>query len=110
VRTPKSWVALLPGLDPTTMGWRDRAWYLGDHGPALFDTNGNAGPTVWVDGRVVGGWAQHRDGHVVTRLLEDVGRAATRAVDDAAVALAEWFGDVRVTTRFGNPLQKELAG
>jgi hypothetical protein len=84
VRTPKSWVALLPGLDPTTMGWRDRAWYLGEHGPALFDTNGNAGPTVWLDGRVVGGWAQHRDGHVVTRLLEDVGRAAARAVEDAA--------------------------
>ena len=22
------WVALLPGLDPTTMGWKERAWYL----------------------------------------------------------------------------------
>ena len=24
-------VTLLPGLDPTTMGWKERAWYLGDH-------------------------------------------------------------------------------
>jgi hypothetical protein len=110
VRAPKPWVALLPGLDPTTMGWRERDWYLGAHAPALFDTNGNAGPTVWVDGRVVGGWAQRRDGSVVTRLLEDVGRIATRAIDDAAAALAEWFGDTRMTARFGNPLQKELVG
>jgi hypothetical protein len=110
VRAPKPWLALLPGLDPTTMGWKERDWYLGGHGRALFDTNGNAGPTVWVDGRVVGGWAQRRDGAVVTHLLEDVGRERTRAIDEAAAALAEWFGDTRVTTRFGNPLQKELVG
>ncbi len=24
----RSWAALLPGLDPTTMGWKDRDWYL----------------------------------------------------------------------------------
>ena len=24
------WAALLPGLDPTSMGWRHRAWYLDD--------------------------------------------------------------------------------
>ena len=35
------------------MGWRERVWYLGDHAKMLFDTNGNAGPTVWVDGRVM---------------------------------------------------------
>ena len=28
---------------PTTMGWKERDWYLGAHGPALFDRNGNAG-------------------------------------------------------------------
>src|SRR6185312_12357292 len=31
------WAALLPALDPTAMGWRDRAWYVGEHAPALFD-------------------------------------------------------------------------
>src|SRR5690606_20361573 len=25
------WAALLPTLDPTTMGWTERDWYLGDH-------------------------------------------------------------------------------
>jgi hypothetical protein len=110
VRTPKPWVALLPGLDPTTMGWRDRDWYLGGHAPQLFDTTGNAGPTVWVDGRVVGGWTQRRDGTVAHRLLEEVGREARAEIDAAAGALEGWLGDVRVTTRFPSPLQKHLAG
>jgi hypothetical protein len=109
VRAPEAWVSLLPSLDPTTMGWRERGWYLGDHGPALFDTNGNAGPTVWVDGRVAGAWAQRRSGEVVHQLLDDVGHDAVTAVDRAAAELETWFGDVRVTPRFPTPLQKQLS-
>jgi hypothetical protein len=105
---PERWVALLPSLDPTTMGWQQRAWYLGVHGKALFDTNGNAGPTVWSDGRVVGGWAQRKSGEVVVRLLEDVGAEVEAAVDTEAARLIEWLGDVRVTPRFPTPLQREL--
>jgi hypothetical protein len=37
------------------MGWKDRGWYLGPHRAALFDGAGNAGPTMWVEGRIVGG-------------------------------------------------------
>ena len=40
----------------------ERDWYLGPHKAALFDRNGNIGPTIWWDGRIVGGWAQRRDG------------------------------------------------
>lgn len=29
VEDPGPWVALLPALDPTTMGWKERDWYLG---------------------------------------------------------------------------------
>ena len=108
-RSSAPWVALLPSLDPTTMGWQQRRWYLGDHGQALFDTNGNAGPTVWCDGRVVGGWAQRKTGEVVFRLLEDVGAEAAEAVAREAARLTEWLGDVRVTPRFPTPLQRELA-
>ncbi|MGZ4691806.1 MAG: winged helix DNA-binding domain-containing protein [Acidimicrobiia bacterium] len=107
-RKPKPWVALLPGLDPTTMGWKDRAWYLGDHGRSLFDTNGNAGPTVWVDGRVVGGWVQRKSGEVVYELLEDVGREPSAALERAAAGLEQWLGDMRITPRFATPLQKTL--
>jgi hypothetical protein len=107
--TPDPWVALLPALDPTVMGWFGREWYLGRHGPALFDRSGNPGPTIWCDGRVVGGWAQRADGRVAVRLLEDVGRSASDAVDAAAEKLAALLGPVRVTPRFRTPLERELS-
>jgi hypothetical protein len=109
VPSPEPWVALLPGLDPTVMGWAGREWYLGEHGPALFDRTGNAGPTVWSDGRVVGGWAQRGDGKVVYRLLEDIGTEAEAAVAAEAARLTEWIGPVRVTPRFRTPLERELS-
>ena len=109
VRAPKPWVALLPALDPTVMGWQARGWYLGEHGPELFDRSGNAGPTIWCDGRVVGGWAQRKDGEVVVRLLEDIGREAGEAAEAEAQRLQEWIGDVRVTARFRTPLERELS-
>ena len=105
---PPPWVALLPALDPTVMGWKERGWYLGDHGPALFDRSGNAGPTVWCDGRVVGGWAHRQDGEVAVRLLEDVGTEAAAAVDVEAERLGRWLGAARVTPRFHTPLEREL--
>ncbi|MEV5753833.1 winged helix DNA-binding domain-containing protein [Actinoallomurus sp. NPDC052308] len=99
VPDPGPWVALLPALDPTVMGWAGRGWYLGAHGPLLFDRNGNAGPTVWCDGRVVGGWAQRPDGEVVYRLLEDVGAEAASAVAAEAARLTSWLGAVRLAPR-----------
>ncbi|MGI5168901.1 winged helix DNA-binding domain-containing protein [Spirillospora sp. CA-253888] len=104
------WAALLPALDPTPMGWQERGWFLGDHGPALFDRNGNIGPTVWWEGRIVGGWAQRADGGIAVRLLEDVGADAAAAIDAEAARIAAWTGDVRVTPRFRTPLERELAG
>jgi hypothetical protein len=101
--------ALLPVLDPTTMGWKERDWYLGPHAAQLFDTNGNAGPTVWWDGRVVGGWAQRRDGELVLGLLEDVGREARAAIDAEVERLAAWLGDVRFSPGFLPPFQRSLA-
>jgi hypothetical protein len=108
VPAPEPWAALLPALDPTTMGWAGRDFYLGPHRPVLFDRNGNAGPAVWWDGRVVGGWAQRRTGEVVLRLLEDVGADASAAIEADAARLADWLGPVRVTPRFRTPLEREL--
>lgn len=104
------WTALLPPLDPSTMGWKQRDWYLGDHGPALFDINGNAGPTVWSDGRIVGGWAHLASGEIAVRLLDDVGQAARDSIDQQAVELAEFLGDVRITARARgySPVEREL--
>ncbi|HEX6675338.1 MAG TPA: winged helix DNA-binding domain-containing protein [Actinomycetes bacterium] len=108
VPAPAPWAALLPALDPTAMGWAGRAWYLGEHGPALFDRSGNVGPTVWWQGRIVGGWAQRKDGEIALRLLEDVGADAAAAVEAEAERLRRWFGPVRVTPRFRTPLEREL--
>jgi hypothetical protein len=109
VPPPAPWAALLPALDPTTMGWAGRDFYLGPHRPALFDRNGNAGPTIWWDGRVVGGWAQRKTGELALRLLEDVGAEAAAAVEAEAARLTSWLGPVRVTPRFRTPLERELA-
>ncbi len=107
-KKPATWVALLPALDPTAMGWAQRSWYVGEHKAALFDRSGNIGPTVWLDGRIVGGWAQLPNGEVVYRLLEDVGTAAALTVATEAARLSEWIGPIRVTPRFRTPLEREL--
>jgi Winged helix DNA-binding domain len=104
------WAAFLPALDPTVMGWRERAWYLGEHRPALFDTAGNAGPTVWWNGRIVGGWSVRKDGEIPFRLLEDVGAEAMAATEAEAARLGAWLGEVKVLPRFATPLAKELSG
>lgn len=106
------WGALLPALDPTTMGWKVRDWYLGAHGPTLFDTTGNAGPTLWWDGRIVGGWAHRPSGEIAIKLLEDIGAEARSALESQAEQLAAKIGDIRLTARGRrySPLENELLG
>jgi Winged helix DNA-binding domain len=112
VPAAEPWPALLPALDPAAMGWRDRGWYLGGHAAALFDRSGNIGPTAWWDGRIVGGWAQRKDGEIALRLLEDAGAEAAAALAAEARRLREWLGDdeTRITPRFRTPLERELTG
>ncbi len=93
------WAALLPALDSTPMGWQQRAWFLGGHGPRLFDQTGNIGPSLWWDGRIVGGWAQAGDGEIVCRFLEDAGSEAAAAADAAAQRLGAVLGGVRLAAR-----------
>ncbi|HTT52964.1 MAG TPA: winged helix DNA-binding domain-containing protein [Streptosporangiaceae bacterium] len=105
------WAALLPGLDSTPMGWQQRDWFLGQHGPRLFDRAGNIGPTVWWDGRIVGGWAQDASGEIIWRFLEDAGSEAAAAVGAAAQRLAALLGGTRLAarTRGRTWLEDELA-
>jgi hypothetical protein len=90
------------------MGWQERSWYLGPHKAALFDRTGNIGPTVWADGRIVGGWVQRADGEIVHRLLEDVGAELNGAIAAKAAALQGWLGAVRFKPKFRTPLELEL--
>jgi hypothetical protein len=91
------------------MGWQARGWFLGPHGPALFDRSGNIGPTVWWQGRIIGGWAQRPSGEITWRLLEDAGADAAAAVVAEAARLESWLGTARVTPRFRTPLERELS-
>ncbi|WP_329314024.1 winged helix DNA-binding domain-containing protein [Streptomyces sp. NBC_01278] len=94
---PEPWAALLPGLDPSGMGWADRGFHLDPaHRLALFDYAGNIGPTVW--------W----NGEIVWRLLGDPGRAAETAIAAEVARLAPWVGGTRITPRFRTPLEREL--
>jgi hypothetical protein len=110
VPSPERWVALLPGLDPTVMGWKERAWYVGGHEKDLFDRNGNAGPTIWADGRVIGAWGQTEGGEIVTRLLVRVNTETRSLIEAERERLRAWFGEVRIRTRFGTQLERSLAG
>ena len=75
---------------------------------AVFDRNGNGGPTVWVDGTIVGTWVQRRDGTIAVQLVTPVAAGRRAEIDEAARRLREVLGDVRFTVRFPAPAQAEL--
>ncbi len=100
--------ALLPALDPTPMGWKERDWFLPADRTPLYDAYGNVGPTIWWDGEVVGGWAVGADGRVATEIVTDRGRACTDAVAAAAAALEPRLEGARITPSFPTPLEKRL--
>ena len=103
---PGPWTALLPILDPTTMGWKQRGWYLGGRREQLFDRSNNAGTTAWVDGRIVGCWVQDAAGTVELVLLERVGAPARRALEERAAELTAWLAGTRVTSSIPSPAMK----
>ena len=108
VEPVEPWAALLPPLDPTTMGWFERDWYLGTYKSLIFDTNGNAGPTMWWDGRIVGGWRQGDHGEVILQPLEDIGTEGHAALETEAARLTTFLAGTRFLPRFPSPLSKQL--
>lgn len=101
------WAALLPTLDPTVMGWKERAFYLDPADtPYLFDSNGNAGNTAWWDGRIVGCWVQDDDAVVRVVLRHDVGAEATAALDAEAERLTGWLDGLRIVNVYASPQMK----
>jgi hypothetical protein len=101
------WAALLPTLDPTVMGWKERSFYLDPADtPYLFDRNGNGGNTAWWDGRIVGCWVQDDDAvvHLVPR--HDLGADARAALDAEAERLTTWLDGVRIVNVYASPQMK----
>jgi hypothetical protein len=103
-------VAVLPGLDPTIMGWKQRKWYLPKTSLEVFDTVGNGGPSLWVDGRVVGAWAQSKEGAIHIHYFERVAASRRREIDQRIEQLKSWIGDTRFTVRFPGDIHARLLG
>lgn len=98
------WAALLPALDPTTMGWKQRGHYLDpDDVPYLFDSVGNGGTTAWWNGRVVGCWVQDPDARVRVVPRGDPGAEARRALDAEAERLTAFFAGDVVNSVYASP-------
>jgi hypothetical protein len=106
-RASAPYVFFLPGLDPYIMGYRDRSRFLDPaHGKKVFDRAGNAMPTVWVDGRVVGVWGQRVDGSVVYGLFEEVGEDARALLDAIARRLDAFFDGEYIRPRTQTPFAR----
>lgn len=104
-----AWVAVLPALDPTAMGWKERSWYLDDETAGrVVDRYGNIGPTIWADGRIVGGWVQRPDGDIAIELTRDVTADRRTMIDAEVERLREFVGGTRFKVRFPSPNQPTL--
>ncbi|MGV8848720.1 MAG: winged helix DNA-binding domain-containing protein [Propionibacteriaceae bacterium] len=103
------WAALLPVLDPTTMGWKGRDFYLDPSDrPYLFDSNGNAGTTAWWNGRIVGCWVQDSHGTVRVVARHHLGTEADQALAAEAERLTTWLEGTVVTSIYASAQQRGL--
>jgi hypothetical protein len=101
--------ALLPTLDPTPMGWKDRQWFLGIDPAEVYDRAGNIGPTVWWDGEIVGSWAITPNGDLRWNVLVDRGGQALNAIEHAASQLHARLEGAVITPAIRTPLERSLA-
>lgn len=104
---PGEWAALLPVLDPTVMGWKERGFYLDPADvPALFDSNGNAGTTAWLDGRIVGCWVQDGDARVHVIPAGRLSRRGRARLEDEAERVSAFLDGEVVGSVYKSPLMK----
>ena len=103
------WVRLLPGLDPTSMGWKERDHYIEPaYVEPMFDRFGNIGPAIWADGQIVGGWAQRDDSSIVYELFMPLSKTHQRMLDEAIDQVHAVVDGVQVKPRFPAKMQKSL--
>jgi hypothetical protein len=100
---------LLPALDPYIMGYQERRRFLADeHHAKVFDRAGNAVPTVWVNGRVVGAWGQQQNGRVVQGLFERIGAPAQALIAEEAQRLDNFLEGEVLPQRSHTPFTRAL--
>lgn len=109
VSSTEPWAALLPALDPTTMGWKERDFYLDpDLKPYIFDAVGNGGPTAWVDGRIVGTWVQDEAGVLSVLPALPLSASESGLLDVEAARLTELLDGQVVNSIYKTALAKGL--
>jgi hypothetical protein len=102
-------VFLIPSLDPYIMGYGDRRRFLADeHRKKVFDRAGNAVPTVWVDGRVVGVWGQRKDGQVFYELFEPVDDTGQALIAEEARRLSDFLDGEALPPGIRTPFTRSL--
>jgi hypothetical protein len=103
-------VSFLPSLDPYIMGYGDRRRFLApEHQAKVFDRAGNAMPTVWAGGRVVGAWGQRVDGSVVYGLFEPVQEGVQDLLAAEASRLEAFLDGEYLRPRSHTPFTRALA-
>lgn len=100
---------LLPALDPTPMGWKDRDWFLGTEPAHVFDRAGNIGPTLWWNGEIVGSWAITPSGDLRWRIVADCGAQARDAIEQSAAQLHTRLHGAIFTPAIRAPLERSLS-
>ncbi|MGF1617856.1 MAG: DNA glycosylase AlkZ-like family protein [Acidimicrobiia bacterium] len=71
---------------------KEREWFLPPNiAEHEFDRNGNAGPTIWADSQVVGGWAQRASGDIAFDLHRDLTREHRELLADATSRIVEFL-------------------
>nr|WP_246308968.1 winged helix DNA-binding domain-containing protein [Kineosphaera limosa] len=104
------WAALLPTLDPTTMGWRGRDFYLHpEHTRLLFDSVGNGGTSAWLDGRMVGAWIQDESGRVQIVPVAPLAAADRARLQEEATRLTDFLDGTIITNVYKSQLMRGVA-
>jgi Winged helix DNA-binding domain len=99
------WAALLPALDPTALGWKERDFYLApEFYSAIFDWSGNCGTTAWWNGQIVGAYVQQDAGQVELILSRDPGPTGRVALQKEAERLNKWLDGEKVSAAYKSPL------
>ncbi len=96
-------VALLPALDPLTMGYANRGRLVADaHCPWTFDMSRNMPATVLVNGRVAGVWdaTPRETPGILVHLFEHAGRDMAEAVEARAAEMGAFWFDESVPVEF----------
>ena len=75
----------------------------------LVDSAGNAGPTAWVDGRVMGTWTQDEGGAVRLALRRTVGPDDLRRLEAEALRLTQFLDGQVIASVYAARLRKGLA-